>query len=131
MLVFTSWLEKSRYRRPAWSHTVEPRPPAITSGLRCACADHEWKTWSRSSRSAVASSSVLMVLLLDGADRARAPSPTPARGRSLAAGLECDLDRLEALTRHVDTLVLQLGQGLLDVLVGVRLGVRLGRDDRG
>src|SRR4051812_37941699 len=102
MLVLTSWLEKSRYRRPLWSQTVEPRPPAMTIGARCACADHEWKTWSRSSRRAEASSSVVMVLLLVVRARARTPVPTPAREWSLAAGLECDVDRCEVLTGHVD-----------------------------
>ena len=82
MLVLTSWLEKSRYRRPAWSHTVDPSPPAMTSGFRCACADHEWKTWSRSRRSAVASSSVVMVPLLRGAGP-RAGAVLDARARGL------------------------------------------------
>ena len=32
MLTLTSWLEKSRYSRPAWSQTRQPSPPAMTSG---------------------------------------------------------------------------------------------------
>ena len=63
MLTLTSWLEKSSHSRPAWSHTRQPRPPATTIGASAPWADHEWKTWARSSstvwrsRSAVAGSS--------------------------------------------------------------------------
>ncbi len=55
MLTFTSWLEKSRYSRPEWSHTREPRPLAIVSVEACDCADQEWKTWSLSSSRASSS----------------------------------------------------------------------------
>src|SRR4029453_3008339 len=46
MLVLTSWLEKSRYVLPSWSHTVLPDPPAMARGFKVLCADHEWKTWA-------------------------------------------------------------------------------------
>src|SRR5690554_3880080 len=56
MFTFTSWLEKSRYWRPEWSHTRQPSPPEMTNGFSCAWADQEWNTcasrsmarWSRS-----------------------------------------------------------------------------------
>ncbi|MCP2318125.1 hypothetical protein APR12_003478 [Nocardia amikacinitolerans] len=49
MFTLTIWLAKSRYSRPAWSHTRQPRPPASTTGCSAACADQEWNTWLRSS----------------------------------------------------------------------------------
>src|SRR5919205_418930 len=84
MLVFTSWLEKSRYVLPSWSHTVLPEPPAIAIELRDFCADQEWKTFARSR---AMTSALLTVPLL-----------TTAPGTAVLATAESRIAWLAAMT---------------------------------
>src|SRR5215207_1831318 len=114
MLTLTSWLEKSRYRLPSKSQTSLPRPPAMTTGSRVACADQEWNTCSRSSRLAVSFSVVIGVVVIVGSSRAgdRAGDHITRDRRHesslrlVAALLQLDLEGRELLAQQVDLALL-------------------------